>query len=180
MNYRSVVVFGQAVVVSDPDEKTRVLKGMTDHLIPGRWPTIRHPNPQELKKTLVLAIAIEEASAKIRVGPPLDDEEDYALDIWAGVLPLAVTASAPLPDPRLPREYPAASSRDQLHRPATSVSFPPLAKGGFGGVGRDRATTQKSSGQRGLVRDQATTRPSFHGPSLALADGASRPHDLAK
>jgi nitroimidazol reductase NimA-like FMN-containing flavoprotein (pyridoxamine 5'-phosphate oxidase superfamily) len=102
MNYRSVVLFGQAVVVSDPEEKTRVLKGMTDHLIPGRWPSIRHPSTQELKKTLVLAIAIEEASAKIRVGPPLDDEDDYELEIWAGVLPLCVTASAPLPDPRLP------------------------------------------------------------------------------
>jgi nitroimidazol reductase NimA-like FMN-containing flavoprotein (pyridoxamine 5'-phosphate oxidase superfamily) len=106
MNYRSVVAFGQASVVDDPAEKTRVLKGMTDHLIPGRWPGIRHPNPQELKKTLVLAIPIEEASAKIRVGPPLDDEEDYELDIWAGVLPLALTASAPLPDPRLPASIP--------------------------------------------------------------------------
>jgi uncharacterized protein len=117
MNYRSVVVFGQAMVVADADEKTRILKGMTDHLIPGRWPTIRQPSPQELKKTLVLAIAIDEASAKVRVGPPLDDEEDYELDIWAGVVPLAVMASTPLPDPRLPPGIPTPPHAAQYTGP---------------------------------------------------------------
>ncbi len=107
MNYRAVVVFGQPTLVTEPDEKTRVLKGMTDHLIRGRWQDIRHPSPEELKRTLVLAIPIEEASAKIRVGPPLDDEEDYALDCWAGVVPLALAALAPIPDPRLPESIKA-------------------------------------------------------------------------
>jgi uncharacterized protein len=104
INYRSVVVFGTAVLVSDPEEKVKALKALTDHLIPGRWQEIRQPNPQELKRTLVLAIPIDEASAKIRVGPPLDDEEDYQLDVWAGVIPLRQTASAPIPDARLAPE----------------------------------------------------------------------------
>ena len=79
---------------------------MTDHLIPGRWPDIRHPSPQELKRTLVLAIPIDEASAKVRVGPPLDDEEDYSLDVWAGIVPLSVAAAVPIPDHRLPVNIP--------------------------------------------------------------------------
>ena len=101
INYRSVVVFGTATLVNDPDEKLAVLHALTDHLIPGRWQEIRQPSPQELKRTLVLAIPIDEASAKIRVGPPIDDEEDYELDVWAGVIPLRVTAEAPVPDARL-------------------------------------------------------------------------------
>jgi nitroimidazol reductase NimA-like FMN-containing flavoprotein (pyridoxamine 5'-phosphate oxidase superfamily) len=101
INYRSVVVFGTATLVSDPEEKLGVLKALTDHLIPGRWPEIRQPSPQELKRTLVLAIPIDEASAKIRVGPPLDDEEDYQLNMWAGVVPLKLVAEDPVPDPRL-------------------------------------------------------------------------------
>jgi nitroimidazol reductase NimA-like FMN-containing flavoprotein (pyridoxamine 5'-phosphate oxidase superfamily) len=101
INYRSVVAFGTAVLVSDPQEKLRVLNSLTDHLILGRWEEIRQPNSQELKRTTVLAIPIDEASAKIRVGPPLDDEEDYQLGVWAGVIPLGVAASAPVPDPRL-------------------------------------------------------------------------------
>jgi nitroimidazol reductase NimA-like FMN-containing flavoprotein (pyridoxamine 5'-phosphate oxidase superfamily) len=107
MNYRSVVVFGPASLVDDADEKVRILHGMTDHLIPGRWPDIRHPSPQEVKRTLVLAIPIEEASAKLRVGPPLDDEEDYQLEVWAGVVPLTLSAGVPIPDPRLPASTPA-------------------------------------------------------------------------
>jgi nitroimidazol reductase NimA-like FMN-containing flavoprotein (pyridoxamine 5'-phosphate oxidase superfamily) len=101
INYRSVVVFGTAVLVDEPQEKMTVLKALTDHLIQGRWEDIRQPNPQELKRTLVLAIPIDEASAKIRVGPPLDDDEDYQLDVWAGVVPLNLTSSAPVPDPKL-------------------------------------------------------------------------------
>jgi nitroimidazol reductase NimA-like FMN-containing flavoprotein (pyridoxamine 5'-phosphate oxidase superfamily) len=101
INYRSVVVFGTGVLVSDPEEKLRVLKALTDHLIPGRWQEVRQPNSQELKRTLVLAIPIDEASAKVRVGPPLDDEEDYHMNIWAGVVPLILTAEVPVPDPRL-------------------------------------------------------------------------------
>ena len=101
INYRSVVLFGTAALVSDPEEKLGVLKALTDHLIPGRWQQIRQPNSQELKRTLVLAIPIDEASAKVRVGPPLDDEEDYQLDVWAGVVPLKLAAEAPVPDPKL-------------------------------------------------------------------------------
>lgn len=101
MNYRSVVIFGTASVVDDPEKKLEVLHGLTDHLIRGRWEEIRQPSPEELRRTLVLAIPIDEASAKIRVGPPIDDEEDYALPVWAGVLPLKLTASEPVPDPRL-------------------------------------------------------------------------------
>jgi nitroimidazol reductase NimA-like FMN-containing flavoprotein (pyridoxamine 5'-phosphate oxidase superfamily) len=101
INYRSVVVFGTGSLVSDPQEKLAVLKALTDHLIPGRWDEIRQPSAQELKRTLVVAIPIDEASAKIRVGPPLDDAEDYELEVWAGVVPLSLAAGAPVPDPRL-------------------------------------------------------------------------------
>jgi uncharacterized protein len=106
MNYRSVVVFGTASLVDDPEQKREVLHALTDHLIRGRWEEIRQPSPQELKRTLMLAIPIEEASAKIRTGPPLDEEEDYPLSMWAGVVPLAVTAGEPVPDPRLGAEVP--------------------------------------------------------------------------
>jgi nitroimidazol reductase NimA-like FMN-containing flavoprotein (pyridoxamine 5'-phosphate oxidase superfamily) len=101
INYRSVVVFGTGALVSDPEEKLGILQALTDHLIPGRWQEIRQPSPQELKRTLVLAIPIDEASAKIRVGPPLDDDEDYQLSMWAGVLPLKLVAGDPVPDPKL-------------------------------------------------------------------------------
>jgi nitroimidazol reductase NimA-like FMN-containing flavoprotein (pyridoxamine 5'-phosphate oxidase superfamily) len=101
INYRSVVVFGTATLVDDPDEKFAALHALTDHLIPGRWQEIRQPSAQELKRTLVLGLRIDEASAKIRVGPPIDEEEDYELDVWAGVVPLKLTASAPVPDAKL-------------------------------------------------------------------------------
>ncbi|MGO9468405.1 MAG: pyridoxamine 5'-phosphate oxidase family protein [Isosphaeraceae bacterium] len=101
MNYRSVVVLGTATVVEDAEKKLDVLHALTDHLIRGRWEEIRHPSPDELRRTLVLAIPIEEASAKIRIGPPLDDLEDYALPVWAGVLPLKIAPLHPIADPRL-------------------------------------------------------------------------------
>jgi uncharacterized protein len=104
MNYRSVVVFGTATVVDDPATKFEILHALTNHLIRGRWEEIRQPSPEELRRTLVLAIPIEEASAKIRVGPPLDEEEDYDLPVWAGVLPLTLSAGEPRPDPRLAPE----------------------------------------------------------------------------
>jgi nitroimidazol reductase NimA-like FMN-containing flavoprotein (pyridoxamine 5'-phosphate oxidase superfamily) len=118
INYRSVVVFGTASLVEDPQQKVKVLQALVDHLISGRWQDIRHPNLQELKRTLVLAIPIEEASAKVRKGPPIDDEEDYGLDVWAGVVPLRLVASDPVPDPRLapdisPPEYAASYSGPQ-------------------------------------------------------------------
>lgn len=98
MNYRSVVVFGKAEEVVDREEKIRVLDKLVEHVCRGRSADARRPNEKELKQTLVLRIPIAEASAKIRTGPPKDDEEDYRLPIWAGVLPLALTPSAPVPD----------------------------------------------------------------------------------
>jgi nitroimidazol reductase NimA-like FMN-containing flavoprotein (pyridoxamine 5'-phosphate oxidase superfamily) len=102
MNYRSVVVFGKAEEVVDREEKVRVLDKLVEHVCRGRSADARRPNEKELKQTLVLRIPIAEASAKIRTGPPKDDEEDYALPIWAGVLPLAVTAGAARPDNDVP------------------------------------------------------------------------------
>ncbi len=98
MNYRSVVVFGKAEEVVDRQEKVRVLDKLVEHVCRGRSADARRPNEKELKQTLVLRIPIAEASAKIRTGPPKDDEEDYALPVWAGVLPLALTPSAPVAD----------------------------------------------------------------------------------
>jgi len=103
------VGLGEASAVDDPDQKFEVLRALTDHLIRGRWEEIRHPSPEELRRTLVLAIPIEEASAKIRGGPPLDDEEDYALPVWAGVVPLNFSASEPIADPRLSADVPVPS-----------------------------------------------------------------------
>jgi nitroimidazol reductase NimA-like FMN-containing flavoprotein (pyridoxamine 5'-phosphate oxidase superfamily) len=101
MNYRSAMVFGTATLVDELEQKRDVLHALTDHLVRGRWEEIRQPSRQELKRTLVLAIPIEEASAKIRTGPPMDEEEDYALSMWAGVLPLAWKAGETVVDPRL-------------------------------------------------------------------------------
>ena len=112
MNYRSVVVFGKAEEVVDREEKIRVLDEIVEHVCRGRSADARRPNESELKQTLVLRIPIAEASAKIRTGPPKDDEEDYALPIWAGVLPLALTPSAPVPDNEVPvPQYVAKYSR---------------------------------------------------------------------
>ena len=102
MNYRSVVVFGRATVVDERKEKLAALRALSDHMIPGRWDDVREPNDRELQLTTVLALALDEASAKVRTGPPLDDEEDYELSVWAGVIPLRLVANAPVPDPRLP------------------------------------------------------------------------------
>jgi nitroimidazol reductase NimA-like FMN-containing flavoprotein (pyridoxamine 5'-phosphate oxidase superfamily) len=102
VNYRSVVVLGQARTIDDPSEKTAAIEAFTERLIPGRWDEVRPPTAKELKAIEVLALPLTEASAKVRSGPPVDDEEDYALDAWAGVIPLAMTADAPVPDERLP------------------------------------------------------------------------------
>lgn len=101
MNYRSVVILGNAELVEDPDEKDKVLEALTEHIVPGRWADVRWPTELELKATTVLKLTIEEASAKIRTGDPKDDEEDYAMDVWAGVLPLALAVGTPVPDARL-------------------------------------------------------------------------------
>ncbi|MEM6867290.1 MAG: pyridoxamine 5'-phosphate oxidase family protein [Cyanobacteria bacterium P01_C01_bin.121] len=101
MNYRSVVLFSQAQAVTAPEEKMVALKAFTEHVMKGRWDEVRSPNLQELAATVILSLPITEASAKIRTGPPIDAEEDYALDVWAGVLPLRMTPEAPINDPRL-------------------------------------------------------------------------------
>ncbi len=101
MNYRSVVAFGTARQISEPDRKTHALRSISEHLIAGRWQHVRRPSEKELSVTAVLEFSIEEASAKIRQGPPLDDEEDYGLPVWAGVIPLRLEAKTPVPDPRL-------------------------------------------------------------------------------
>ena len=101
MNYRSVVMLGRATPVEDEAEKTEALRVISEQIVPGRWEHVRKPSEKELKATAVLALSITEASAKIRTGPPVDEEEDYALDVWAGVLPLSLRAGEPVPDPRL-------------------------------------------------------------------------------
>jgi nitroimidazol reductase NimA-like FMN-containing flavoprotein (pyridoxamine 5'-phosphate oxidase superfamily) len=101
MNYRSVVVLGKGREVVDRDEKLRVLDALVEHVCRGRAADVRPPNVEELRQTLVLAIPLAEASAKIRTGPPVDDEDDYRLPIWAGIVPMTLTPSAPIDDERL-------------------------------------------------------------------------------
>jgi nitroimidazol reductase NimA-like FMN-containing flavoprotein (pyridoxamine 5'-phosphate oxidase superfamily) len=114
MNYRSVVVFGRARVVESVEEKLAALRAFTEHVAPARWDEVREPNRQELNATLVLALKLDEASAKIRTGPPVDDEEDYALPVWAGVLPLTLSAGEAVPDPRLPAGTPLSPSLEDF------------------------------------------------------------------
>ncbi len=101
VNYRSAVLFGRGTLIEGDAAKLAALERFTEKLIPGRWHDARQPNTVELKATAVVAVTIESASAKIRTGPPKDDEEDYALDVWAGVVPLHQSVGAVQPDPRL-------------------------------------------------------------------------------
>jgi len=98
VNYRSVVILGTAQLVEDPAEKMGALRIFTEHVMKGRWDDVRQPTEQELKATTVLALPLEEVSAKVRTGGPKDDDEDYALPVWAGVLPLETVARSPEPD----------------------------------------------------------------------------------
>lgn len=98
VNYRSVVILGSARLVNEPAEKMEALRVFTDHVMKGRWDDVRQPTEQELKATTVLALPLEEVSAKVRTGGPVDDEPDYALPVWAGVLPLQLAAKPPIPD----------------------------------------------------------------------------------
>jgi uncharacterized protein len=100
-NYRSVMLFGKAAPVEDPAAKRAACRAIVEHIAPGRWRDVRPPNDNELKATLILELPIEECSAKVRTGPPVDDEPDYALPTWAGVIPLSLAAGAPQADPRL-------------------------------------------------------------------------------
>jgi hypothetical protein len=102
LNYRSVVVFGQGVIVNDFQEKWDALKAVSDHLVPKRWEDVREPNQKEMDATTVVSISLEEASAKVRSGPPGDDDADYALPIWAGVQTIELKKGTLIPDPVLP------------------------------------------------------------------------------
>ena len=106
VNYRSVVILGTARLVEDPAEKMAALRIFTEHVLKGRWDDVRQPTEQELKATMVLALPLEEVSAKVRTGGPLDDEADYALPVWAGVLPLETVPQPPQPDARLKSDTP--------------------------------------------------------------------------
>jgi nitroimidazol reductase NimA-like FMN-containing flavoprotein (pyridoxamine 5'-phosphate oxidase superfamily) len=114
INYRSVVIFGNATLVDDRATKLAALFAFSEHVIRGRWNDVREPTEQELKATTVLSLPLAEASAKVRSGPPIDDEEDYALDVWAGVLPLKTFAGAPIKDPRL---------REDIEPPAYTLNY---------------------------------------------------------
>ena len=106
MNYRSAVLFGKGRIVEDEDEKMNALAVVTEHVMPGRWTHARQPNPKEMNATTVVAVDIELASAKVRVGPPGDDDEDYALPVWAGVVPIRQQALATEDDPLLKNGIP--------------------------------------------------------------------------
>jgi uncharacterized protein len=101
MNYRSVVIFGTATIVQDAEQKLAALRAFTDHVVPKRWAQVRQPSRQELQGTLVLSLPLAEASAKVRTGPPLDDEADYTLPVWAGVVPLQLVAGKAIADSRV-------------------------------------------------------------------------------
>jgi uncharacterized protein len=130
VNYRSVMALGTAQLVPD-EAKLAVLEDFVERLFPGRWPELRPPTRQEIKATTVLWMDLDEVSAKIRTGPPIDDEEDYALPVWAGVLPLVTSAGRPEPDPRLaPGIAPPAylSHVDRLlAQPAAPIARPAAA-----------------------------------------------------
>jgi uncharacterized protein len=106
MNYRSVVILGTATLVDNSTEKLTALRALSEHILPHRWDDSRQPNEKELKATSVLRLPINEFSAKVRVGPPVDDEEDYSFPTWAGVIPLEMTVGAAIRDERCEQELP--------------------------------------------------------------------------
>jgi hypothetical protein len=101
MNYRSIVAFGTARKITDREQKIKSLRVISEHLIADRWKDVREPSETELKATTVLEFSIDEASSKVRSGPPIDDERDLDLSVWAGVLPLEMTSRSPIPDDKL-------------------------------------------------------------------------------
>jgi nitroimidazol reductase NimA-like FMN-containing flavoprotein (pyridoxamine 5'-phosphate oxidase superfamily) len=109
INYRSVVILGAATEITERPAKLTALRTIMHHVMPGRWDEVRAPSEAELRATMVLTLPANEASAKVRTGPPLDDQEDYRLGVWAGVLPLSLDAHGPIADPRLPAGLPVPS-----------------------------------------------------------------------
>jgi nitroimidazol reductase NimA-like FMN-containing flavoprotein (pyridoxamine 5'-phosphate oxidase superfamily) len=101
MNYRAVMAFGKARELTDTAEKLEALRAIVEHVVPGRWNEVRAPDARELRQTLVLSVSLDEASAKVRSGMPIDDDADYALPVWAGEIPLRLVPQAPVDDPRL-------------------------------------------------------------------------------
>jgi uncharacterized protein len=116
MNYRSVVALGTAVLVDDAIEKLAALHAFTERILPGRWSEARQPSEKELKATSILRLPLTEASAKMRVGPPEDDAEDYALRVWAGVIPLQLAAGAPIRDARCDASIPTPAYAENYRR----------------------------------------------------------------
>ena len=110
LNYQSVTIFGEAMLVTDENERYKALKIISDQIIPNRWEEVRLPNDKEMKATKILKIPITEASAKIRTGPPVDDKPDYDLPIWAGVLPINTSFGNPIADPVLKEGIPIPES----------------------------------------------------------------------
>ena len=106
VNYRSAMIYGEPRVVTDPQERLDGLRALTEQLAPGQWAVVRPPTRKELAATVVLALSLAEASVKVRTGPPVDDEEDYELPVWAGVLPVRQAFGDPEPDPRLSPDLP--------------------------------------------------------------------------
>jgi len=119
VNYRSVVVFGQAEKIEDAEGKNEALRAFTEKLIPGRWGDARLPTEKELRAVGVLRLPLDEASAKVRSGGPLDDEEDYDLPVWAGTIDLRIAAGSPKPDDRLPSKVKCPSYISELSRART-------------------------------------------------------------
>ncbi|WP_248959272.1 pyridoxamine 5'-phosphate oxidase family protein [Sphaerisporangium perillae] len=120
VNYRSAMVYGTPRAVEDPEERLAALRAITERLAPGQWEVVRQPDKKELAATRVVALSLAEASVKVRQGPPVDDEEDYALAIWAGVLPLQAGWGTPEPDPVLAPETPVPPHIARRERPFTS------------------------------------------------------------
>jgi nitroimidazol reductase NimA-like FMN-containing flavoprotein (pyridoxamine 5'-phosphate oxidase superfamily) len=116
MNYRSVVALGKATRVDTPEEKLEALHAFTEKILPGRWNDARRPSEKELKATSILRLPLREASAKIRSGPPTDDAPDYALPIWAGVIPLQLVPGAPIRDERCDASIPTPAYAAQYRR----------------------------------------------------------------
>jgi uncharacterized protein len=108
MNYRSAVLIGKAEAITEPAAKLEAMRALVERIAPGRWDRIREPDDKEMRSTTILSLPIDEASAKVRTGPPLDDGDDLSLPVWAGVVPLQLAASAPVDDPALTTDQPPA------------------------------------------------------------------------
>lgn len=116
LNYRSAVAFGYGEVITEPESRTRAFQAIADKVMPGRWNEARQPNEQEAKASMLCSVRIESASAKIRTGGPIDDKDDYQLDVWAGIVPLQEQMLTPVSDPLSPREIAVPPYIDEFRR----------------------------------------------------------------